>query len=211
MNKNNLKNLVHDENHEIWTKLAEQILDIDSGVKVFLDVEKDIEAKEGILSIGFAHYPMNDTEIILHRNTSCSPFVDYKDDFLDAYIDGGEIAKLALANWQYGFCDGVVQMDMGDMSLHGASFTTGTLENPNNPFVEVYRIKQTSEFDLCSDCLYCEGCNKEEYIEVCRYDFIVDELYAGDIIDEVFDAIPHEVFVKFVANQIYTYVYNMIS
>ena len=151
-----------------------------------------------------------DVENIIEPTESLYEY--YKDEFINAYLEGGEIAKLAIANWQYGFCDGVVQMDMEDMSLHGASFTTGTTENPENNFVEVYRLKQTSEFDLCSECSDCEECNKEEYInDVCRYDFIVDELYAGEGIDEVFDAIPSELFLKFVANQIYDSVYNGIS
>lgn len=207
----NIKNLIHDENHGIWTKLAEEILEIDSGVVVFLDVEKDIEAKEGIVSIGFAHYPMNDTEIILHGDSLYGVFVDYKDEFVDAYLDVPEIAELALANWQYGFCDGVVQLNLQDMSLHGVSFTTGTLENPKNNFVEIYRLKQTSEFDVCSDCTELVCNNEEELLnDVCRQDFLEDEIYTNHL-DDIFDEIPHEVFVKFVANQIYTYVYNMIS
>lgn len=50
---------------------------------------------------------------------------------------------------QSSMTDGVVQYNYEDGKLFGAGFTTGTLENPANPFIEVYRLPQgeRGEFD----------------------------------------------------------------
>ena len=48
--------------------------------------------------------------------------------------------------------DGVVQYDYQNRELFGAGFTTGTVENPSNPFIEVFRLPQGERGEINCKC-----------------------------------------------------------
>lgn len=67
-----------------------------------------------------------------------------------------EILKLAVENQNEHF-DGVVQYDYETQKLFGCSMSSNTLENPLNPFIEVFRLHQGERGEIdckCSDCPY---------------------------------------------------------
>lgn len=71
-----------------------------------------------------------------------------------------EIIKLAIDNQSEMF-DGVVQYNYKSDKLIGASFSTGTIENPANPYIEIFRLNQGKiEYYDCNDCPY----DDEEFI-----------------------------------------------
>lgn len=71
-----------------------------------------------------------------------------------------EIVQLAVAN-QSAIADGVVQYNYKTGELFGASFTTGTLENPNNPFIEVFRLPQGEMGEIDCNCNECPFRNED--------------------------------------------------
>ena len=75
-------------------------------------------------------------------------------------FDRNDIVKKAVS-CQSEMTDGVVQYNYETGKLFGASFTTGTVENPANPFIEVFRLRQGEIkcYD-CNDCPY----DDEEFI-----------------------------------------------
>ena len=95
-----------------------------------------------------------------------------------------EVARLSYQNYNPQFTDGVVQLDLDSGELFGASFTQGTLENPENPFVEIWRTSQLEDFSLiCQFCSRYEECyssddslvDEQQYIECCE-DSIYEEV-----------------------------------
>lgn len=96
-----------------------------------------------------------------------------------AYEEISTVAKLAIANHFVGFADGVVQLNMDSGELFGATFTQGTEENPQNPFVEIYRLSERfNPQDICSDCGGCillEGETEEEVFEECLLETIEED------------------------------------
>ena len=95
-------------------------------------------------------------------------------------FDVNEIVKLAIENHSY-MADGVVQYDYKDRKIFGAPFTTGTLENPANPFIEIYRLHQgeyTQNVCNCCDCPYVD----EELLHKLQEEYTPEEykeLYPG--------------------------------
>lgn len=95
-------------------------------------------------------------------------------------FDKEKIVKLAVENHSY-MADGVVQYDYKDHEIFGAPFTTGTVENPANPFIEIYRLPQgeyTEGVCNCYDCPY----DDEEFIKKMKEELGSEEfnkLYPG--------------------------------
>lgn len=90
-------------------------------------------------------------------------------DWFENSMDLFEIAKLGYENYNVNFTDGVVQLDLSNGELFGASFTTGTLENPNNSFVEVWRVDKLEDFSvMCDNCSGYEDCHQMEEEEECK-------------------------------------------
>lgn len=82
-----------------------------------------------------------------------------------------EIVKLAV-EYQSEMTDGVVQYDYESNELFGAGFTTGTVENPANKVIEVFRITQGENpivfinDEECAGCdRYCKGISHDELRE----------------------------------------------
>jgi hypothetical protein len=100
--------------------------------------------------------------------------------------ESDEVAKLAVDNQFVGFADGVVQLDMDSGEIFGAPFTQGTLENPENPFVEIYRLSQRfNPRDICNDCYGCtllEGETEEDVFNDCLLEAIKEDF--RDYFDE---------------------------
>lgn len=116
-------------------------------------------------------------------------------------FDPSEIVKKAVESQSY-MADGVVQYDYKNRTIFSASFTTGTLENPANPFIEIYRLRQ-GEYtegvcDFC-DCIYDDEefiqkmkreCDPEEYQELypgreeCQKEVAID-LLCENFYDEI--------------------------
>lgn len=198
----NLKELVKDENNQLWIKLAEKVLDCLDNVYIFLNIAKDINSEYDLknsISLSF-NYDKDENEIEISHNRNYSPYINYKDSFIEEYFDESKIAKLAIANWEFGFCDGVVQFNYEDMRLYGCSFTTGEVENPANPVVELYRIKSTEECNICSCYEKCE--DPETQYEECLEDTIVEEIKDNGYLDDAFDNIPSKVFYQYVAEDL---------
>ena len=95
------------------------------------------------------------------------------------YEEADVVSELAIANHFSQFGDGVVQLDLSNGELFGATFTQGTEENPNNPFVEIYRLSQRfNPSDICEDCSECtllEGETKEDVFEECLLETIEED------------------------------------
>lgn len=101
-------------------------------------------------------------------------------------LEATTVAQLAIENHQCQFCDGVVQLDLENGELFGAPFTQGTIENPANPFIEIYRIKQTE--DLSDICQFCSG-----YDECYKNDELIDKESFHDCVeDTVIEAFREE-------------------
>lgn len=90
-----------------------------------------------------------------------------------------EILKEAIESHSQ-MADGVVQYDYQTGKLAGAAFTTGTIENPANPLIEIFRLPQgePGEFD----------CKCHETGD-CPFWIVSDDDFAGghfddDMIDE---------------------------
>ena len=102
------------------------------------------------------------------------------------YDEFDVVSELAIANHFVQFGDGVVQLDLSNGELFGATFTQGTEENPNNPFVEIYRLSQRfNPSDICEDCSECtllEGETKEDVFEECLLETIEEDF--RDYFDE---------------------------
>ena len=73
-------------------------------------------------------------------------------DIWDHFID---VAEIAIKNYIPGFCDGVVFLDLEIKELYGASMTQGTIKNPDEPAVEIYRLDKN--FDPSDVWLNCSG------------------------------------------------------
>ena len=184
-----IKNSAYDEYKRILKKLAKELLKQGSGVFVFLDVEKEINIDDisEVVSTAFdKNYYEND--ILVSHNNNDSLLTQYRDQYEDM-ISISEIAELAYKNYNVQFADGVVQWDYKDKELYGASFTTGTLENPENPVIELYRIKSTSELDTDEDGAIAE---------------IEEELNDNwdEIRENLFSELPENVFLDFVSEQL---------
>lgn len=54
--------------------------------------------------------------------------------------------------------DGVVQYDYTTQEIHGAAFTTGTIENPENPFIELIRLPQGERGEIDCKCYETGEC-----------------------------------------------------
>ena len=92
-----------------------------------------------------------------------------------------QIVKTAV-EYQSELTDGVVQYNYQTGELVGASFTTGTVENPKNPFIEVFRLPQGERGEIIFDCDECPFKEGTEEHKNCCIDAYVDEF------DEEFDA-----------------------
>lgn len=68
-----------------------------------------------------------------------------------------EIVRKAVES-QSSMTDGVVQYDYEDNKLFGAGFTTGTTENPENPFIEVFRLRQGEDGRIDCRCWESGDC-----------------------------------------------------
>ena len=94
-----------------------------------------------------------------------------------------EIVEKAM-RYQSEMTDGVVQYNYETDELFGAGFTTGTVENPANPFIEVYRLPQgeSGEIDMkChenGDCPYWVE-SEDDYCGGHFDEEMVNELYSG--------------------------------
>ena len=99
------------------------------------------------------------------------------------YDEFGTVAELAIANHYPQFADGVVQLNLDSGELSGVPFTQGTLENPENPFVEIYRLSQRFDpQDICSDCNGCtllEGEIEEEVFNDCLLEAIEEDFISN--------------------------------
>ena len=75
-------------------------------------------------------------------------------------ILGNKISKIlkTATEYQSEMTDGVVQYDYETGKLFGAGFTTGTLENPANPFIEVYRLPQGERGEIDCKCYENDDC-----------------------------------------------------
>lgn len=69
----------------------------------------------------------------------------------------GEIVRKAV-EYQSEMTDGVVQYNYEDGELFGAGFTTGTIENPANPFFEVFRLPQGERGEIDCKCHETDDC-----------------------------------------------------
>ena len=90
--------------------------------------------------------------------------------------DEATILKLAVDNQSTMF-DGVVQYDYEDEKMFGASFSTGTIENPANPLIEVFRLEQGERGEL--DCKCHENDNCPFWIEG-HFDEDMIDVYGDD-------------------------------
>lgn len=68
--------------------------------------------------------------------------------------DESKIVKMAVS-YQSEIADGVVQYNYKTGELCSASFTTGTVENPANPVIEVFRLSQGESGKIDYDCGEC--------------------------------------------------------
>lgn len=105
-----------------------------------------------------------------------------------------EIVKLAV-EYQSEMTDGVVQYDYESDELFGAGFTTGTVENPANKVIEVFRISQGENpivfinDEECDGCdRYCKGISHDELRESqecieCCIDAYVEDGFDDDFED----------------------------
>lgn len=113
-------------------------------------------------------------------------------DTWDQFVD---VAEIAIKNYIPGFCDGVVFLDLEKMELYGASMTQGTIKNPDEPAVEIYRLNKN--FNPSDVCLNCSGCTllenetEEELFKNCLIETVGEDFRHGfttrnilNIIDE---------------------------
>lgn len=65
-----------------------------------------------------------------------------------------EIVKKAVENQSY-MTDGVVQYNYVTGKVYGGAFTTGTIENPENPVIEIFRLPQGERGEIDCNCNEC--------------------------------------------------------
>lgn len=77
-----------------------------------------------------------------------------------------DLIKLAM-KYQSSMTDGVVQYDYEEGKAYGCGFTTGTLENPENPVFEIFRLSQGETLNMnCEDCPFIkDGEFDEEMVD----------------------------------------------
>jgi hypothetical protein len=80
--------------------------------------------------------------------------------------DESKIVKMAVS-CQSEIADGVVQYNYETGELCSASFTTGTVENPANPVIEVFRLPQGEDGKIDYDCDECPHNNYDCRISCC--------------------------------------------
>ena len=125
---------------------------------------------------------------IKQKNELVNLLYDIWDQFMD-------VAEIAIKNHIPGFCDGVVFLDLEKMELYGASFTQGTIKNPDEPAVEIYRLnKNFNPSDVCTDCSGCtllENETEEDVFHECFIETVGEDFKYGfdtrnilNIIDE---------------------------
>lgn len=91
-----------------------------------------------------------------------------------------QIVKMAVS-CQSEITDGVVQYNYKTGKLCGASFTTGETENPANPVIEVFWLKQGEDGKIDYDCDECPHNNYD-----CRISCCIDA-YVDNYFDEDFE------------------------
>lgn len=105
-----------------------------------------------------------------------------------------KILRLA-TEYQSNMTDGVVQYNYETGKLYGAGFTTGTLENPANPVIEVFRLPQgeMGEIDMkcheTGECPFVTGFYDEEHRKLfptTKIECCIDA-YVDDGFEEYFD------------------------
>ena len=96
-------------------------------------------------------------------------------------ILGNDISKIVkmASDYQSGMADGVVQYNYETGEFFGAGFTTGTVENPANPFIEVFRLPQGEEGEFDCKCHENGDCPFWIEDENCFDDEMVDK-YGDD-------------------------------
>ena len=113
-------------------------------------------------------------------------------DIWDQFVD---VAEIAVNNYIAGFCDGVVFLDLETGELYGSSMTQGTIKNPDEPAVEIYRLsKNFDPSDVCTGCAGCtllENETEEDVFQECFIETVGEDFRCGfttrnilNIIDE---------------------------
>lgn len=119
-----------------------------------------------------------------------------------------KIVKIA-TEYQSEMTDGVVQYDYKTGELFGAGFTTGTVENPANPFIEVFRLPQGERCQIDCKCYengdcpfwveseddYCGGHFDEDMTDEFGSDRITCciEAFAEEIGEDIRESIEEQV------------------
>lgn len=121
--------------------------------------------------------------------------------------EASEIVKKAV-EYQSQITDGVVQYDYEDGEIFGAGFTTGTIENPANPFIEIFRLPQGEMGEInmdCSDCPYDDEAyitkmqkeNPELYPETsneCCLEAYIDDGFEDDFENNFKESVEHQIY-----------------
>ena len=109
-----------------------------------------------------------------------------------------EIVKKAVENQSASF-DGVVQYNYETGELFGCSMSTGETENPSNPFIEVFRLKQgeLGEYhfginkDMCFGCdfydAHCKVYSEDDFRETVRCKECCIDSYVDDDFEDDFE------------------------
>lgn len=114
-----------------------------------------------------------------------------------------EIVSLAVQH-QSSMTDGVVQYNYETDKVYGASFTTGTIENPANPVIEVFRLPQGESGEIRYECDDCPFQNEDarydgwEKIypatrEECCIDAYVDNDFSDDFENNFKESVEEQV------------------
>lgn len=114
-----------------------------------------------------------------------------------------EIVSLAV-QYQSAMTDGVVQYNYETDKIFGASFTTGTVENPNNPFIEVFRLRQGESGEIryeCGDCPFECGFSDDEERSLypdskkeCCMDAYIDNDFDDDFEDNFKESLQEQIY-----------------
>ena len=102
-----------------------------------------------------------------------------------------EIVKLAVENQSYHF-DGVVQYNWKENKLFGCSMSQNEQENPLNPFIEVFRLKQGEQGIIEYNCKECYVYDDDMHQECCA-EFYASEFFEDDFSDNFEDELRKQI------------------
>lgn len=104
-----------------------------------------------------------------------------------------KILEIAMA-YQSDITDGVVQYNYSTGELCGGAFTTGTVENPKNLVIEVYRLPQgeSGKIDFkCEDCFVKD--DEISYRHCCINAYIYDGYFEDDFEDNYRESVEMQI------------------